>query len=256
MTKWISHVTVLFLLTALSAPAAEQPVQTESIRVAKELWDSAIEAKGGRERLHSIKTLVVRDKRELELFVFPSFNLFWFDLRPSAFGLIIESFNFESDRGYTLFANDQRLKEHARIIEKGYASRLAREQLMYLLETQWFRPELVVGARGKQADTVAVKVDYLGYMYRADVVLDKSTHLPNEIRFYEPLTVTKPSNILRFHKYVEVDGVMLPSLMSNPTMGTRQEIPSTFEINPEYDPEFLIKAPDITAGPYQWRKAT
>lgn len=255
MTKWMVLSTLLLLLLTLPADASpRQSARNESVECARELWELAINAKGGRTRLHSVENLVLSNEGDLEFYVFPSFRFSWADSRPSAFGVFLHWFNFELDRGYTSFAYETTLIEQSPI-KKGYASSVAQRQLELLLETKWFSPVLVSGTRGKISDTVVVKVNYLGYAYRADLLLNNKTHLPSEIRYYVPATDTEPADSMWFHDYIEVDGIMLPSRISKPWLRSKQRTPTAFEINAEYDPEFLTKPPDINAGPYQWRKA-
>jgi hypothetical protein len=165
--------------------------------------------------------------------------------------MFLHWFNFELDRGYTSCAG--KLCEHVPI-GYGWPSWLATGHLKYLLETKWFKPELVGATRGKKQDTVIVKVDYLGDRYRAHVVLDKKTHLPAEVGYTldPPNKPNEPDVIYRLHDYVEADGIKLPSRVSTPYWG--KSSPRKFEINADHDPEFLIRPPDINAGKYQWRK--
>ena len=242
---------ILLLLanTTLGSPA--RPSAVEPLQVARDIWDSAIEAKCGRDRLYSVRNVVRVTADQVDFWVLPSFYFMSYDMKPSQFGLFIHWFNFERDVGYSLFANELTLEEESPIRE-GWASRLAIGQLEYLMETKWFRPDPISGFRGKQADTVVVNVDCLGYRYRADVVLNKKTHLPVEIGIYIRPGQTK-ALLRRFKDYVEVDGIKFPSRVSDPQLGTGWSVPSKFEINAEYDPEFLTKPPDINAGPYQWK---
>jgi len=85
--------------------------QEEAVRV----WERPIAAKGGRERLHSVRNVVIsshgeyasrlfkknRVRRE-ELLVLP--NKYWFsdDYRPDVFGLTVSMYNYDRNTTYVI----------------------------------------------------------------------------------------------------------------------------------------------------------
>src|SRR5829696_3598781 len=81
---------------------------------AKLVWEQAVEAKGGRDRLYSINNTVIVSRGVLRfdlfrstptvlesLFVFPNKLWYWNDMRPSVFGLTINMYNYDSRQHFT-----------------------------------------------------------------------------------------------------------------------------------------------------------
>src|SRR5258705_4079770 len=58
---------------------------------AERIWELAIQAKGGRERLYSVNNMVIssfgKNIRLEDFFIFPDRSWSWVDQRPSVFGL-------------------------------------------------------------------------------------------------------------------------------------------------------------------------
>lgn len=197
-------------------PAADDPAGAE----ARRLWELAIEAKGGRERLEAIRNMVVSGENHLYLLGFrvrrnrqPKYVTFysfpdkfweWDDNRPSIFGLLILMKNYETNmyycapnhiRGDRLQPLD--VESDGRVwMKKQY---LDQPQLITFMETKWIKPVPVRAAKG-YLDKKWVKIiapdDRKKHKHpvdivqthvldgRVDFVLDAQTHLPVRIGFY------------------------------------------------------------------------
>jgi len=72
----------------MAAPSQLNPAYN-SLERAKELWEMAIAAKGGREKLHQVGNLVFAGEGGtlVHFWVFPDKYFSWVDTRPSVFGL-------------------------------------------------------------------------------------------------------------------------------------------------------------------------
>src|SRR6185436_2849669 len=132
-------------------PVALQDSREEAGR----LWEEAIAAKGGRERLYSINNLQfsVRDRQwwglkrvpyEVEaLYVFPRKWWEWFDQTGTIFGFIIRIHNYEqgihwayldSGKGGSVAPSE----DHG--IYRSGMDTVIDAQLNYLMETRWVKP--------------------------------------------------------------------------------------------------------------------
>src|ERR1044071_2795089 len=154
----------VFLLSAIETfGAAVKPVRPEDNRAeAQRLWELAIAAKGGRERLYAIQNLQysVRQKdwwglqrvsTSIEaLYVFPQKSWVWSDQRPTIFGLVIWLQNYE-DGIHLGYADHGKGGSVDPIFEggRGGLSDFFDTQLNYFMETRWVKPIPVSVASGR-----------------------------------------------------------------------------------------------------------
>jgi len=79
----------------------QQPKTDASVERAKQLWELAIAAKGGREKLYQVKSLAITDSRsgypQVDLYVFPDKFFSWSDVRPTVFSFHASVINFEKN---------------------------------------------------------------------------------------------------------------------------------------------------------------
>lgn len=180
--------------------------RTGSQEEAQRLWEQAITAKGGRERLYAVRNMVVswRGNKHVDLYVFPSKLWRWMDDRPSPIGLAVEMHNLERNLAYLTYPNDP--ESPRRLGQSGRGSVPLRDaQLYYLLETRWIRPEpigVTSGRVGRQAvDVVQTIVDGK----RVDFYLDRELHLPLKVAF--PAEDERGTYYVMFSDYAPVDGI-------------------------------------------------
>lgn len=170
-----------FLAFQPAFPRTGVPDQTTAVPTAQPpataLWERAIAAKGGRDRLYQVHNLVVNqvhsyrwiirrhERREVSLYVFPNKLWAWSDNRPGILGLIIKIYNAEARQGWSF--RDSRI-ECLRVIERSGGSEpepapdlqvdehtcafpdttsigtfdnySIRDPVCFLLETSWVRP--------------------------------------------------------------------------------------------------------------------
>ncbi|MGB9179304.1 MAG: hypothetical protein WCB68_08655, partial [Pyrinomonadaceae bacterium] len=119
------------------------------LREAERLWEQAVAAKGGRERLYSVRNMVVSSFRgkgveygSVELFEFPSKYWGWYG-DPQPLGQYVRMYNLEDRVQYTGndIAPDSSTKVHEQHLEGGQIT-VDDAQLMFLLETKWIKPVL------------------------------------------------------------------------------------------------------------------
>jgi len=249
------------LLGLFMAAPSQSNLADNSLERARELWEMAIAAKGGREKLHQVSNLVFTGEsgRSVTFWVFPDKYFHWADTRPSVFGLNVSISNYETGFGYsTSFSNPPQVKVEKDIRQhKSNRSQFFFCQMDYLLETKWLRPEALRATKstvaGKRVDLVDVQVKWHTETYKVGVFLDEKTHLPVRIGYYGTFRPNEFYNTVNMRSYRDFGGIKLPTELS-----WRESSDWThprFEINAEYDPQFFERVPDLNAGPFQWRKA-
>ena len=113
-------IVLLLILTPIIQGKQTSKSDDGSRTEAERLWELAVAAKGGRERLYSVESVLITTKAKYwfgffqrayhndeELYVFPDRCWLWFDARPSVFGLNIESYDTRVNSGYQLSLDDQ-----------------------------------------------------------------------------------------------------------------------------------------------------
>lgn len=230
---------------------------------AARLWEQAIAAKGGRERLHAVRNMVISTRGEYnsrllkrnqirreELLVFPNKYWFWDDYRPDVFGLRVSMYNYDSNMKYVISEGEP--NQTPEPIAKGKRNKALRnDQLSFLLETQWLKPILIKASTGtiglqRRVDIVETTIEG----ERVDFAFDQSTHLPVSVSYYDIVNGKPYINVQSFSDYTEVDGVQLPRIIK---FGDGSKYQASFQINVEYNETIFINPPRIDAGPQAWR---
>ena len=140
-------------------------VANGSLLEAEKLWEQAIAAKGGRERLYAIGNFVVSSKSrfrssprpdvavgitEESLYVLPGKWWNFFDYRPGKMGYRINVLNFDRSIWWTVSSGKKVPIPSRPDLDKAFLEdfryRFRQAQFLYLLETKWIKPTLV-GAR-------------------------------------------------------------------------------------------------------------
>ncbi|MGH9841182.1 MAG: HEAT repeat domain-containing protein [Blastocatellia bacterium] len=253
---------ILWLLFGSPMVARSQSNPADSsLEHARELWEMAIAAKGGREKLHQISNLLFIGEggTSITFWVFPDKYFSWGDTRPSVFGLEVSISNYETGFGYsTAFSNPPQVKVEKDIRQhKDNRSHLLFCQIEYLLETKWIQLEVLQATKstvgGKRVDLVDVQVKWYTKSYKFGVFLDEKTHLPVRVGSYSTFKPNEFYTTVDMRAYRDFLGIKLPTELS-----WRESSDWThprFEINAEYDPQFFNRVPDLNSGPFQWRKA-
>ena len=236
-------------LTALPSGyrlAAEESAEATAV------WEEAIRAKGGRERLHAIRNFVMTSHTEfadsprpdvltyadIECLYIPPNRLWeYVDSRPGRMG----------DRGLALDVDHHRVLNIPRNYIPGWTSaqgayddlvyQLRNGQFLYLMETEHVRPEPVRLTRGRldrlDVDIVETRVNG----DRVEFSLDRRSHLPVRVLIQEQRPVLP--EIYRLGDYHAVEGIQMPG---NVHFGddSRDKTPTTYRFNVEYDESIFI----------------
>ncbi len=266
-TKMISLLAAL-LMAAVCSHAQDgnrQEVSGNPVREqrARELWELAIAAKGGRERLYAVRNLLIsigKKHRTVKFAVFPDKFWQWADSRPSPLGLNITMYNIEKQLGYWDLGDGK--PPTPRQNWKVPHGNLLWQQIMYLMETQWVKPvpydfgEETLHGRIYDVVFTRVEGDKISYL------LDKITHLPAAFRYHtlvdkkdrqgKTIATVEVDDPIEFREYTEVNGIQMPSQVS--WSETLPFMPLTYQINVEYDEQLFEQPPSVAAGPDAWRK--
>jgi len=153
------------MFCAAQAPTRANLADDESRQEAERLWEQAIAAKGGRERLYAIRNFVVSSKSrfrfsprpdvavgitEESLYVLPGKWWNFFDYRPGKMGYGINVLDFDRDIRWHAGPGEKVPLPPRPDIDKAvfedFKYRFRQAQFVYLLETKWAKP-ILVGAR-------------------------------------------------------------------------------------------------------------
>lgn len=232
---------------------------------AEQLWEQAIAAKGGRERLRGVGNIAisarVKGRKNLvtpaelryeELYVFPNKGWQWVDETAiSPLGLKVEWFDIERGLKYLTYPNDpespRKLKTYPR--ERHF---LFETQLVYLMETKWLKPvPLKTWAARigfKKVDVVQTNTN----RERVDFYLDRESHLPVKlVRHYTVEDERTIEAVFRLEDYADVSGIQMPQTVVDDGVKQRVDI----QLNVQYDVKIFERPPMIEMGPEGWKLA-
>jgi hypothetical protein len=246
--------------TAVSLePAARQPED------ASRIWEQAIAAKGGRNRLDAVRNMAISTTgkydssllkkngvRREELVVLP--NKYWFfeDYRPDVFGVTISMYNYDTMLEYSATEGDPHPIPKP-IAESQTGKALRNNQLSFLLETQWLKPTLERASIAKIGLHPVDIVETTVAGERVVFAFDQKTHLPVRVTYYDIVRGKEYANVQSFSDYSEVNGLQLPQTLS---YGDGSKYTATFQLNVEYNDDIFVRPPAISAGPTAWRLTT
>ena len=248
------------LCVQVTVAAEQAKSQDESRQKAEAVWEQAVVAKGGRERLHQIDSLllsyretvrnflgIVVHRGDVErLYVFPDKSWSWDDGLPPPFNLTVSMFNLERNISCSMYAGAAspkctKPKDGTSFFSQGEG--VARVQYLYLLETRWVTP----APMSLRRDSIGLKsVDIVQTQVagrRVDYYLDRKTHLPKRVvTFFESGRVWETFD---FSDYVTINGIQMPSVQKRGKIN--------FQINPAYTDNIFTNPPSIEAGPKAWQ---
>lgn len=270
-TRVRQHATVAVLLAITLSPANTIAKDVKADQApgdrarAVQLWEQAIAAKGGRERLKGVRSVFKSmqmprsftkhwiDWNWQSLYVLPDKFWLWNDQRGTVFGLSITMFNLGRDLRYFTSTNPPPG------VQKSAPSIADREELfelqwVHLMETESKKPQPVTAWAEKlgrqKVDVVRAAVDGRAI----DYFLSSETHLPVQISYYSG-TEYEVLYVFRLKNYEERNGIKLARTVyaKRPLyLGFAHE-ESRWEVNVEYDPCIFECPPRIEDGPNAWR---
>jgi hypothetical protein len=237
---------------------------------AEALWNRAIAAKGGRERLSSIQSFAIKERAlfdkptrpdmavgQVEQIVVELPDLWWSfsDYRPGKMGYMVRVVNTTTGRHWAT-ANGTPGKTAP---DRSTSERLRRFEYVYFLETRWVRPTPLRASRvqfgRRPVDRVETEIDGQPVVFELDV----ETHLP--VRIETSVTSDVPRAragavtaarryVFELTAYHEVSGIHVPGRVSLGGDPADVEV----EINPAYDPTIFAAPPPPETRIDSWRQ--
>jgi hypothetical protein len=267
-TRLVSAIWVLSVLcvqhpgNATTVTIGHDSLEQTEKREAERIWDQAIEAKGGRERLYAVRNVVISSKgiyrtshnrgntiRQEEFYVFPDKFWAWSDYRPDVFGLRVEMVNWETKAHYLVSPDAPR--DEPRGMPTGGSDQIMEGRIYYLLETKWLKPVVMKAIKGRVESRLVDIVRTKVYDQLTDFVFDRESHLLVQVRTYHgPDTSKKPADVVTFSDYTEANGLKVPRKVVFDD-GMAYEV--SFQFNVTYDPGVLLNPPTIEAGAEAWK---
>jgi hypothetical protein len=227
-------------LAGLSAAHAADP---------REVWEQAVKAKGGRERLRGVHSLAVYMKPAEVNLAGPPAN--WLCVFPDRY------FEFDgggrgSQRAIMVDGTADRvavdatgIPRNARHLTSYEHDRLVLHQIVFLMESAWLQPRPV------EVRHNVLVIEAAGRTYRLFL---SSANLPERV-WSPPVHGQKPKvqYDYRLQRYRDFQGVMLPARVAS-IEGTREAIWDVdYEIEAKYNPKLFERMPDLANGPEPWR---
>jgi hypothetical protein len=214
----------------------------------QEVWEQAVKAKGGRDRLHSVHSLAIYMKpAEVQLTgpltnwlcVFPD-RFFEFD-QPggSKHAMVVDE---TADRVAIDATGEPR---NARHLTPAEHDRLALNQLVFLLESAWLQPRPV------EVRHNVLVVEASGRTYRLFL---NNESLPERIQS-PPIPGQKPKIQYEYklQHYRDFQGVMLPARIASTGRLHEWTWDVDYEIDAKFNPKLFERMPDLRDGPEPWR---
>ncbi len=259
---FIKHALWLFFIFLLPASAvASKAQESQNAGQAEALWEQAIAAKGGREQLYRISSLVMSYQETVRnflgltmhrgiverLYVFPGKSWEWDDGLPPPFRLIVRSINLERNLRCHVYGRASAWAcGPARQANSPPDERIIQVQYLYLMETRWVKPVPLRVTKSriglKKVDVLHTRVDNR----RVDYFLDRKTHLPVRVAVFYG-SGDRATLAFDLSEYVTVSGIQMPSKQKRGRIN--------FQINPHYDESIFINPPSVEAGPQAWQRS-
>jgi hypothetical protein len=260
----------LLVWSCLSAAAAAD--LQEDRRQALALWEQAVAAKGGRERLAAINSFAIQKRTafsrlalrdmatgKVEQIACALPDAWWefVDYRPGKMGYSVLAANARTGLGWATHGGPAHpfLRRYT-----GLPYRMRQLQYVYFLETRDVRPTPIRASRARRGFT---HVDRVETLVDDDLVvfdLDVKTHLPIRIEttHKNPLKPPRPGMpppgdmrfVYELADYHDVGGILVPARVTLGGDTSHVQV----EIDPDYDPAIFITAPSPTATIDSWRR--
>jgi hypothetical protein len=214
----------------------------------REVWEQAVQAKGGRDALHRVHSLAVYMKPAQGNLAGPPTNWLcvfpdrYFEFQGRGGGARAIVVDGTADRAATDATGIPRSARHLTPYEH---DRLALNQLVFLLESAWLQPQPV------EVRHNVLVVQAAGRAYKLFL---NSASLPERVLSL-PKPSEKPKTVydFRLQRYREFQGVMLPSRVVWISRLSEYVWDVDYEIDAKYNPKMFERMPDLANGPEPWR---
>lgn len=223
-----SSLLVIFILATIGS-AKGQVNETEANRaLAQQLWEEALQAKGGRDRLHAVQNFLSSGEIHVDAVKGSHISeVQWLRALPGKAWLYEYTPEFIVSLDATVINLERNLCVKTLSPAKGdvpprsfclpttYTERLIQDPIIYLMETNSLRPVPLRTYEGKRGLNRVDVVETAVGKYRFDFYLDRKTKLPVKLVTdeYEGIFEgTRPMGLtIYFDNYVTVDGIKMPT---------------------------------------------
>jgi len=216
----------------------------------REVYEQAVQAKGGRERLHSIHSLAIYMKpAEVNL---PGALTNWLCVFPDRY---FEYQGMGAAREYAMVVDASTGRaavdatgqpRHNGQLNGSEHDQLALNQIVFLLESAWLQPQPV------EMKSKILIVEAAGRTYK--LFLNKD-NLPERI-LSPPVRGEKPKVTYdyKLQHYQNFQGVMLPTRVTQTGAVRQATWDADYEVDAKYNPKVFERMPDLHDGPEPWRR--
>lgn len=263
---------IFSLIISLQFIAVQQtaacPTGKQSLEKAQQIWEQAIVALGGREKILNIKNILSYDrgKTAVTLQVLPDKLWFWSE-NGQPIGTNVITYDFSKNLGYRIQKGDP---DNFSYPLTGDSKERRLSGLLYtLLETKWIKPKLlgsdIIKIGGKDYDVVCTEVTFPDNQTtdrqiteRHDYLFDQTTHLAfRNIRYFDK-SVGGGDYTIEYSKYIDVKGVKFAreirdKFSRDKNWSSKTEY--TTDIDVDYREDLFDKPPSIKDGSMGWRKS-
>ena len=259
-TKFLIGSLVVFL-TALISPGQDRNSAISTMN-AKRLWDMAVIAQGGRDKLFAITNEVVRYSASKNgqpfsesLYVFPDKWWNFEDSGTQMFGRTMRMEDYQTRQNYILRKNQKNAELFPIVSERLDQSLDANGHVRwmppstFLLETKWWTPEIRSAGSAKMEGRTVDVVNVLVNGLDIDFFFDRDTHLC--IRRKVGSTYSQEATDLS--EYANVDGIMVPTRITYKADGVVKY--ASYKFNVRYD-ERVFEKPPLPAEFGVWERPT
>lgn len=259
---FISIVTLYFTINNIIAC----PTDEKSLQKAQQVWEKAITAIGGRERVLDIKNLLYFDKKKtvVSLDVFP--DKFWYwrkDRQP--IGTSVLTYDFSKNIAYDI--KDDKHPFSYPLTNQTKESILA-GKVMSLLETKSVKPKLLgyesTKINNQEYDVICTEITYPDNQkdqkqetLSVDYIFDQGTHLLFRSVWNFDKSIGGGYWAIEYSNYTEVKGIKFASKIRSKHHYERDWtdfIEYTTEVDVDYRQDLFDKPPLIKDGPDGWKK--
>ncbi|CAN5336505.1 hypothetical protein BH10ACI3_BH10ACI3_19450 [soil metagenome] len=217
---------------------------------AEKAWEALIRAKGGRENLYKVNSMLTQFSDVTLLNVFPSSRwrfTHWLDMR-----LFLEIYD---ERTTTRVWVGKGGVE--RVDKKDFNEESVFDQIPFLLETNWYKPTPIRVKREKMGKKSVDVIEVLMAKTHLQFVYDPEEMLVTEVRFlFDDGT---PYQKYRLSNYVDVNGIKMPTAFNIGTTSSNFEglrsknMPISFAFNVDYNPK-IFEPPFIATTTDAWKR--
>jgi len=240
------------------------PSDAKSLGQANQIWEQAIIAIGGRDRILSIKNILTRDTNRplVALDVLPDKYWDW-SKNSQPLGTVVSTHNFATNIGYIVKSDEYWPSYPLTGVSKElYLAGM----LNRLLETKWIKPTLL-GAETtvinkKPYDIVCLEITFPKNQkdnelvrVRHEYVFDKVTHLLfRDIRYFTQKE-GGGNYFEEYSNYKEVKGVKMATSYFGrySNGGVAPKVESIIDLDVEYRKDLFDKQPSIKDGKDGWK---